>query len=73
MVLEKCILTYVSENITSSDEVTDFEFMVWLEVPVLFLVEAWKIDTSWDENGSGKLSNFCEWSLNSVKNCLQNT
>ena len=73
MVLEKCILTNVSKNISSSDEVSDFEFMVWLEVPCFLLVETWKIDTSWNENSSCKLSNFCEWSLNSVKNCLQNT
>ena len=73
MVLEKCVLTDVSKNITSGNEITSFEELVWLEVPFFVLIEARKIDTSWYENVLCSCSNLCERSLDSVENGLQNT
>jgi len=73
MIWEKFVFEDVTQYITSGDEVANLEFFVWLEVPNTVLIQARKINTSWDENGFGTLSDFFEWSLNSVKNGLHNS
>ena len=37
------------------------------------MIKTWQFNTSWDENTFADISDFFQWSLNSIENCLQNT
>jgi len=73
MLLEKGVLVDHTDEIATGDWSTLLQFLVWLEVPHLVLVQAWQLDTSWDEYTLSGFGDIYQWSLNSVKNCLQNT
>lgn len=73
MLLEKGVLVDQTNKIATGDRSTLFQFLNWLEVPHLVLVQAWQLDTSWDEYTLSGFGDIYQWSLNSVKNCLQNT
>lgn len=73
MVLEKSVLVHVSNNITTRDQVSNREIFVWVEIPSFVLIEAWQLNTSWDENVLGKVGNGFKRSLNTVENCFEDT
>jgi hypothetical protein len=58
MLLEKRVLFNVSEDVTSANKVAYLQGFIHLEVPFFFLVQARKLDTSWDEHTLGNISNF---------------
>jgi len=73
MVLEKSIFSNVTNDITSTDQITNINFSAWVEIPKFVLIEARQFDTSWDENVLSESSNGFEWSLNTIENCFQDT
>ena len=73
MVLEKGIFSNVSNDITSTDKVSNIKALVWVEIPEFVLIEARQFDSSWDENVIGKFSNRFKRSLNTIENCFQDT
>lgn len=73
MGLEKGVLIDNTKDVTATNGSSGSEVLAWLEGPHLLLVQAWQLDTSWDENTLCDISDFFQWSLNSIENCLQNT
>jgi len=74
MLLKEGVFENGTNNITSGNEVTLAQAFKWLEIPKFVLIKIWKLDTSWNEHVLiSQFSNCCEWSLNTIKNCLQNT
>jgi len=63
---------HIPEHISSTDNVSNLEGLVRLEVPSLVLIKARQIDTSWYKDIFSLFSNFLEWSLDTIKNSLEN-
>ena len=49
MLREEIVLKDMTKHISTSDEVTNIQ-LLWLEVVHFLLVEAWQVNTTWDEN-----------------------
>lgn len=74
MFLKESVLIHNTNDITSSDERTLFKASDWFEVPFFVLIEAWKLNTSWDEDALiSSNGNLFKWSLDTIENCFQNT
>lgn len=71
VLLEQIVLESVTNHITACDDIADLEISVRSVFPVLVLIEAWHIDTTGHEHGSGELSDGLEGSLNTIENCVQ--
>jgi hypothetical protein len=73
MILEKRIFVHITQLVSTCDQVADSKGGAWVEVPELVLVEARELDTSWDKHTVCSSCNFLKWSLDTVKNSLQDT
>jgi hypothetical protein len=73
MVLEQRILVHITELISSCDEVTNHKIFLWMEIPKFVLVEARKLDSSWDKHAVSSGSNLLKRSLDTIENCFQDT
>ena len=72
MLGEKIILKHTTELVTSGDQATHGQSL-WSESVLLVLVKAWQVNTTWDEDRLGHLGNSLKWTLDSVKDSLENT
>lgn len=68
---EEIVLESLTNHITASNNVALLKELAWVEVVKPVLVKRWHIDTTRDENTLGNLGNGLQWSLNSVKNGLE--
>lgn len=74
MLLKESVLIDNTYNITASNEVSYLEASSWFEVPFFVLIEAWKLNSSWDEDALVSSNcDFFKWSLDTIENCFQNT
>lgn len=73
MVLEERIFVNITELISSSDKVSNSKCLRRMEIPKFILVEAWKLDSSWDKHAVSSLSNLLKRSLDTIENCFQDT
>ena len=73
MLMEQVILKGVSNDISSTDEGTFLKFVVGVEGPKFVLVEGRDIDTAGDEDTLGHLSDSLQWTLDTIKDRLENT
>lgn len=73
MLLEERVFVDETEVITAGNRGALSKILIWVELPEFVLVQAWQLDTSWDEHTLGGLGDIHQWSLNTVENCLQNT
>ena len=74
MLGEQLVLENSTDDVTSCQQISLFKSLSWVVVPKFILVEAWQLDTSWNEHILVcQFSNGFQWSLNTVKNCLQDT
>lgn len=73
MVLKERILVHITQLVSTSDQVADLEVLVGMEVPKLVLVQTWELDSSWNKHAVSLSSDLLKWSLNSIKNCLQDS
>jgi hypothetical protein len=73
MVLKERILVHKTELISSSDKVSNTKLCVWMENPKLVLIEAWELDSSWDKHAVSSGGDLLKRSLDTIKNCFQDT
>ena len=74
MLLKESVLINNTDDITSSNKGSFLKVFDWFEVPFFVLIEAWKLNSSWDEDALvSSNSDFFKWSLDTVENCFQNT
>jgi hypothetical protein len=74
MLLEERILINVSDNITTREQISLFHSLHRGEVPKFVLIEAWQLNTSWDEHILVRqVGDLGQRSLNSIENCLQDS
>ena len=74
MLLEERILIDVSDNITTREQISLFHSLHRGEVPKFVLIEAWQLNTSWDEHILVRqVGDLGQRSLNSIENCLQDS
>jgi hypothetical protein len=74
MLLEKRILPDVSDNITTTEQISLFHSLDWGEIPKFVLIETWQLNTSRDEHILVRqIGDLSQRSLNSIENCLQDT
>jgi len=74
MFLKESVLINNTNDITSNNKGSFLKASDWFEVPFFVLIEAWKLNTSWDEDALvSSNSDFFKWSLDTIENCFQNT
>ena len=73
MLVEKIVLEDMTDLITASDDGTRSFLVVGNEGVEAVLVEGGEIDTTRHEDGLRDLGNRLKWSLNTVKDSLENT
>ena len=72
MVWEKSVFVYCTEDITLWEDISLFNFE-WYEGPHFGGIKGWNIDSSWDVDRIGVFSDDFEWSLNTVKDLIEDT
>lgn len=73
MLTEQIVFEGLANHVTSSNDVALLEELARVEGVKPILVKGWHIDTTGHENTLGDLGNSLEWSLNSIKNRLEDT
>ena len=73
MLMEKIILEHMTNLISTGDDGTWAFLMVGNEGIEAVLVEGGEIDTTRHEDGLRDLGNRLKWSLNTIKDSLENT
>jgi hypothetical protein len=70
MFLKESVLINNTNDITSNNKGSFLKASDWFEVPFFVLIEAWKLNTSWDEDALvSSNSDFFKWSLDTIENC----
>lgn len=73
MVVEKIVFEDVSEDLTSSNDTSNLDFLIRIVLPSLNDIESRDLNTLRDEDTSRFLSNMFKRTLNPVENVLENT
>ena len=73
MFLEQLILINDTEGVTTSDQLTNLEFIISIVIPIFCLIKVWYFNTSRDIYTLGLSGDIFQGTLNTVENIIKNT